>query len=75
MIRARSLTVVVESLDCATSSHSSPTVSRSSSGTAGEADSMPVATVSSEMAGFFRAIAFAESIAFRVKPPRRAYCS
>ena len=36
---------------------------------------MPVATVSSEMAGYFRAIAFAESIAFRVKPPRLAYCS
>lgn len=36
---------------------------------------MPVATVSSETAGFFLAIAFAELIAFRVKPPRRAYCS
>jgi hypothetical protein len=33
---------------------------------------MPVATVSSEMAGFFRAIDFAESIAFRAKPPRLA---
>ena len=45
------------------------------SGTAGEADSMPVATVSSETAGFFRAIDFAESIAFRAKPPRLASCS
>ena len=36
---------------------------------------MPVATVSSEIAGYFLAIAFAESIAFRVKPPRLAYCS
>ena len=33
---------------------------------------MPVATVSSDIAGFFLAIAFAESIAFRVKPPRLA---
>ena len=75
MIRARSLTVVVESLDWATSSHSSPIVSTSSAGTAGEADSIPVATVSSDIAGYFLAIAFAELIAFRVKPPRLAYCS
>ncbi len=75
MIRARSLTVVVESLDWATNSHSSPIVSTSSAGTAGEADSIPVATVSSEIAGYFLAIAFAESIAFRVKPPCLVYCS
>ena len=47
----------------------------SSSGTAGEADSMPVATVSSVMPGFLLTSAFARSIAFRVKPPRLAYCS
>ena len=63
---------MVDSLDWATSSHSSPMVSTSSSGTAGEADSMPVATVSSETAGFFLAIDFAASIAFRAKPPRLA---
>ena len=56
-----------------TSSHWSPMVSTSSSGSIGEADSIPVVIVSSERAGYFRVIAFAESIAFRVKLPRLAF--
>ena len=59
MMRARSPAVVDDILDCATSSHCSPMVSTSSSGTAGEEESMPFATVSSEIAGYFLASAFA----------------
>ena len=36
---------------------------------------MPVGSVSSETAGFLRVNAFDSSIAFKVKPPRPAYCS
>jgi len=44
-------------------------------GNRGAEDSMPVASVSSEIAGSRLASAFASSMAFRVNPPRLAYCS
>ena len=75
MMRASSPAVVVGILACATRSHSRPMVATSSSGTTGEEDSMPVVTVSSEIAGYFLAKALAASIAFSVKPPCLAYCS
>jgi hypothetical protein len=42
---------------------------------AGEEDSMPVASVSSDMPGLRRASALDSSIALTVKPPRLADCS
>src|SRR5580704_8596519 len=73
--RARSPAVLVVMFDRATSIHSSPTVSRSSSGISGADDSMPVDNVCSMIAGIFRAGAFASPIGFRVNPPCLAYCS
>src|SRR4051812_38867312 len=74
-MRASSPAAVGDILDWATSNHSSPIVSRSSSGISGDADSVPAVSVSLEMPGILRASAFASSIAFSVKPPRLATCS
>jgi hypothetical protein len=60
-VRARSPAVVDDILGCATSSHCSPIVSRSSSGIAGADDNVPAVGVSSEVPGFSLASAFASA--------------